>query len=67
VALPDGSARIDLTGKTVMPALIDAHVHLGYRKGLDFSPSNYTRENVTDGIAPANVELGGAALLALSR
>jgi hypothetical protein len=39
VALPDGSARIDLTGKTVMPALIDAHVHLGYRKGLDFSPS----------------------------
>ena len=48
VALPDGSARIDLTGKTVMPALIDTHVHLGYRKGLDFSPSNYTRENVTD-------------------
>ena len=47
LALPDGSARIDLTGKTVMPALIDTHVHLGYRKGLDFSPSNYTRENVT--------------------
>jgi hypothetical protein len=48
VALPDGSARMDLTGKTVMPALIDAHVHLGYRRGLGFSPSNYTRENVTD-------------------
>jgi len=48
VALPNGLARIDLTGKTVIPALIDTHVHLGYRKGLDFSPSNYTRENVTD-------------------
>src|ERR1700752_836149 len=46
--LPDGSARGDLTGKTVMPALIDPHVHLGYRKGLNFSQNNYTRENVTD-------------------
>ena len=26
---PPGAARIDLTGKTVMPALIDAHCHLG--------------------------------------
>src|SRR5439155_106681 len=30
---PPGARRIALTGKTVMPALIDAHVHLGYRKG----------------------------------
>ncbi len=48
VALPAGATRIDLTGKTVMPALIDAHVHMGYRKGLDFSQNNYTRENLTD-------------------
>src|SRR5918996_626274 len=34
VALPQGAARVDLTGKTVMPALVDAHVHMGYRKGL---------------------------------
>jgi imidazolonepropionase-like amidohydrolase len=40
--------RVDLTGKTVIPALIDAHVHMGYRKGLDFSTNNYTRENLTD-------------------
>src|SRR5881628_3777127 len=31
-----------------MPALIDAHVHMGYRKGLDFSTNNYTRENLSD-------------------
>src|SRR5437773_239140 len=33
--------RIELAGKTVMPALIDAHVHMGYRKGLSFGPQNY--------------------------
>src|SRR5437016_5178633 len=48
VALPSGGKRVDLTGKTVMPALIDAHVHMGYRKGLDFSTNNYTRENLSD-------------------
>src|SRR5215467_14042520 len=48
VRLPSGGTRVDLTGKTVMPALIDAHVHMGYRKGLDFSTNNYTRENLTD-------------------
>src|SRR5437763_14292177 len=48
VALPQGATRVDLTGKTVMPALVDAHVHMGYRKGLDFSQNNYTRENLTD-------------------
>src|SRR5437773_3289019 len=46
--LPSGGTRVDLTGKTVMPALIDAHVHMGYRKGLDFSTNNYTRENLSD-------------------
>src|SRR5262245_62515957 len=30
LALPQGATRVDLTGKTVMPALIDAHVHLDY-------------------------------------
>jgi imidazolonepropionase-like amidohydrolase len=45
---PAGAARVDLTGKTVMPALVDAHVHMGYRRGLDFGQNNYTRENLTD-------------------
>jgi imidazolonepropionase-like amidohydrolase len=48
VAIPAGSARVDLAGKTVIPALIDAHVHMGYRKGLTFGPENYTRENLLD-------------------
>jgi imidazolonepropionase-like amidohydrolase len=28
VKIPAGATRVDLTGKTVMPAIIDAHVHL---------------------------------------
>src|SRR5580765_4189713 len=48
VPLPAGGTRVDLTGRTVMPAIVDAHVHMGYRKGLDFSTNNYTPENLTD-------------------
>lgn len=28
VQVPDGATRVDLTGKTVIPAIIDTHVHL---------------------------------------
>ena len=47
-AIPAGAVRIDLTGKTVMPALVDDHVHMGYRKGSSFSADNYTRGNLLD-------------------
>ena len=30
VKAPAGAARVDLTGKTVMPAMINVHVHIGY-------------------------------------
>ena len=46
--IPPGAARVDLTGKTVMPALVDDHVHMGYRKGTSFTADNYTRENLLD-------------------
>jgi imidazolonepropionase-like amidohydrolase len=48
VKIPAGAARVDLTGKTVIPALIDPHVHLGYQKGVVYSEANFTRENVVD-------------------
>jgi imidazolonepropionase-like amidohydrolase len=48
VAVPPGAARVDVTGKTVMPALVDDHVHMGYRRGTSFTPDNYTRENLLD-------------------
>ena len=50
VAVPAGAARVDLTGKTVMPAMIDVHSHLGFLDMADttMSKDNFTRENLTD-------------------
>ncbi|MSO30174.1 MAG: organophopsphate acid anhydrase [Acidobacteria bacterium] len=48
VQAPAGAARVDLTGKTVIPALVDAHSHIGYMKDLTSGPQNYTRENIVD-------------------
>jgi len=45
---PPGAVRVDLTGKTVMPALVELHAHFGYWKGAVNSAANYTRENILD-------------------
>src|SRR5262245_8244169 len=45
---PRGAARRDLRGKTIIPALVDGHVHLGYQVGLVFSADNYTRATLVD-------------------
>jgi len=50
VRKPDGATVVDLKGRTVMPALVDAHSHLGYtdaRTG-DTSSAHYTRDNLLD-------------------
>jgi imidazolonepropionase-like amidohydrolase len=46
VQAPQGAARIDLTGKTVMPTLVNDHLHLGYEGYTSWSGENYTRDNV---------------------
>jgi len=48
VQAPSGAARVDLTGKTVIPALVDGHSHIGYMKHLSSGAVNYTRENILD-------------------
>jgi imidazolonepropionase-like amidohydrolase len=50
VPLPPGAARVDLTGKTVMPAIIDPHNHLGYtnQKTGASSKENFTRATIID-------------------
>jgi imidazolonepropionase-like amidohydrolase len=48
VRAPEGAARVDLAGQTVMPAIIDAHGHMGYRRGVSFLVENYTRDNLID-------------------
>ena len=48
VAAPTGAATVDLAGKTVIPALVDLHGHVGFQRGLTYAAENYTRENITD-------------------
>jgi imidazolonepropionase-like amidohydrolase len=50
VRRPNGATIVDLKGTTVMPAIVDAHSHLGYtdaRTG-DTSSTHYTRDNLLD-------------------
>ena len=48
IQVPVGAVRVDLTGKTIMPALVDAHSHIGYMRDLTSGPRNYTREHILD-------------------
>jgi imidazolonepropionase-like amidohydrolase len=76
IAAPSGAVRVDLTGKTVMPALVNAHAHFGYerftRAAGEALPENFTPENLLDhlqreafyGVGTAND--GGSAPVALS-
>ena len=46
--MPANAARVDLAGKTVMPAIVNAHIHLGFQRGDLFAAESYTRENILD-------------------
>jgi imidazolonepropionase-like amidohydrolase len=42
------AARVDLTGKSIMPALINAHGHPGFQRGLTYTAENFTRETIIE-------------------
>jgi imidazolonepropionase-like amidohydrolase len=48
IAVPAGATRVDLSAKTVMPAIIATHVHPGFQAGTSYVAENYKRENVID-------------------
>ncbi|HWW83426.1 MAG TPA: amidohydrolase family protein [Vicinamibacterales bacterium] len=48
IAVPSGASHVDLSGKTVIPTLINAHVHIGYEAYTSWGAENYTPENVLD-------------------
>src|SRR5690349_8112254 len=48
VALPQGATRIDVTGKTIMPAMINVHAHMGYEGYTSWGARNHTAPNLLD-------------------
>jgi len=47
---PEGAARVNLAGKTVMPTLVDLHGHIGFQNIAEgtMSKEMFTRENLVD-------------------
>jgi imidazolonepropionase-like amidohydrolase len=48
ITVPRGARRVDLSGKTVMPALVNVHVHMGYEGYTSWGAENHTPANVLD-------------------
>jgi imidazolonepropionase-like amidohydrolase len=48
--IPVGAVRVELTGKTVMPTMVDLHGHIGYQNVAagTMSKETFTRENLID-------------------
>ena len=48
VKVPRNAKHVNLAGKTVMPAMINVHLHIGYEGFTSWGAQNYTPENVLD-------------------
>jgi imidazolonepropionase-like amidohydrolase len=48
VRAPAGAGTVNLAGRTVMPALVNAHSHLGWEGYTSWGSQNMTRENLID-------------------
>src|SRR5277367_4912778 len=50
VQVPAGAKRVDISGKTVMPTLVDLHGHFGFQNipAGTMSKETFTRENLID-------------------
>ncbi len=48
IAAPAGAAHVDLAGKTVMPTMVNVHVHIGYEGYTTWRAENHTPANVID-------------------
>ncbi len=46
VQIPAGAQRIDVSGKTIVPGMINAHGHVADTQGLRTGPQFYTEENL---------------------
>ena len=48
IEIPDDTVSHDLSGKTIIPALVNTHAHLGWEAYGDWGSQFFTEENLTD-------------------
>jgi imidazolonepropionase-like amidohydrolase len=48
ITAPAGAVTMNVRGKTIMPAIVNAHSHLGWEKYTTWGAQNFTRENLID-------------------
>ena len=51
IDVPADAARVDLSGRTIIPGLINAHGHVNNVRGLEADPAFYTEAHVEDQLA----------------
>jgi len=49
VTIPENTTMVDVSGKTIMPGLINAHGHVGEVKGIE--GGHYSKENINENLA----------------
>ena len=50
VTAPSDAIVMDVRGKTLMPAIVNAHSHLGWEAYTSWGSQNFTRENLIDNL-----------------
>ena len=48
IETPPGTETVSLQGQTVMPAMVNAHSHLGWEGYTSWGSANFTRDNLID-------------------
>ncbi|MDX1567545.1 MAG: hypothetical protein R3223_07080, partial [Longimicrobiales bacterium] len=64
IDVPAGAQEVDLSGRTVVPGIINAHGHVGSARGLETGPEVYTRENILDQLG-VNARYGVTTVVSL--
>ena len=57
VAIPDGAERHDMSGKVIMPGLVDTHSHVGEGAGADSSGPIQPDVRILDAINPRDASI----------